>query len=112
MIEINPGDLNLQTLAGNATDLVDGSDLPNLLYVFGAREGSEYDYYLDPLIPNVEALAVFLKEHGFRLTVSMPLSPAKRPAVAISRDVRANDIEAATRLCVLVLLHLNGRLNV
>jgi len=112
MIEVNPGDLNLQTLAGEAANILDGCDVPNLLYVFGTREGSEHDYYIDPMIPSVETLAVFLKAHGYNVTIAMPYTPGRRPAIGISRDVRADHIEEATKLCVFVLLHLNGRLSI
>ena len=111
MIEVNPGDLNLPTLAGNLADLVGGSDLPNLLYVFGTREGSK-PYCLDPMIPDVERLADFLNMHGYKVHIEMPYNPAKRPAVGISREYRADDIDGATRLCLIILLHLNGRLEI
>ena len=111
MIEVNPGDLNLQTLAGNATVLVDGSDMPNTLYVFGVGD-TEYDYYVDPIIPNCELLVNFLQEKNFRVALDMPHRPKLRPAVGISRETREFHIDEATNLCILVLLFLNGRLEV
>jgi hypothetical protein len=109
MIQVNPGDLNLQTLAGNAALAIDGSDLPNLLYVFGIGE-ADYDYYLDPIIENAESLAEFLRNKNFNVVVRMPYTPKQRPAVGIRRMIRAEKIDEATELAIITLLHVNNRL--
>ena len=110
MIDINPGDLNLQPLAGNAALMVHGSDLPNELYVFGIGR-AEFDYYIDPTIPQVHDLVEFLKGEGYNVYADMPFHPKKRPAVGIQRSVRAEKIEDATDLCIIVLMFINGRLS-
>lgn len=110
MIQVNPGDLNLQTLAGSAALLVDGSDLPNNLYVFGTGD-AEYDYYLDPIIQGADVLAEFLRAQDYHVCVDMPYNPKQRPAIGVRRAIRADRIEEATELAILVLLYINNRLS-
>jgi hypothetical protein len=111
MIEVEPGGLNLQTLAGEAAVIIQGSDLPNLLYVFGFGD-ADHDYYVDPLIPGVERLVEFLIEREYDAAVGMPYHPKQRPAIGICKDVRADRIEEATELCVLALMFINNRITI
>lgn len=109
-IEIDPGHLNLQTLAGDAARILQDSDLPIELWVFGSGN-DETDYYVDPDIPRIEVLVKHMREEmDINIVAQMPYNPRQRPALAISRRVRRDNIRDATNVTIMVDLFLNGRL--
>lgn len=111
-IEVNPGHAGLDTLAGQSMNLIEGLELPGLLYVYGLQDRREADVWLDEGIPNAETVAGFIRTKiGVSARVGLPGEPRRRPAIGIVRRLRAEDsLPLATKIAVFVLLHVNGKI--
>lgn len=112
MIVINENDYGLSDLAGHALGYIGDQQLPEELYVYGLRDGYDYDVYLDPALPRAVELSAFINANTpVNSKVDLPVAPRRRPAIGLSRQLRSEpNIHLATRLAVLGLLAVNQRL--
>lgn len=107
-LEINEGSLNLPDLAGMFLTLTKGHDLDKILYVYGVQDRNSNQIYLDVNLPHVERMSKFIQEQGFVCRVGLPTRPNIRPAIALSRSVRQNNIKGVTRVCAFVAFVMHG----